>query len=307
MKAIEKSRIWYEKVLLPELQKNFPEKLCRMAIGIAGRGSECFGFDDEISGDHDQLAGVSIWLTDEDDREYALALNRLYCKSHTKSFPQNGPKSAFGFAEHGVDTISGFFRRHLGIPGAPETLQQWLDIPEYAFAEAVNGEVFTDNLGEFTRIREKLLYGMPEDVRRKKIAGHAVMMAQSGQYNFARCLKHGEAGAAAVALNEFVTHAVPLAFLLNFRFAPYYKWMFRAMRQLPLLSDVTVELESLLTGNLSNTDKISIIEKIAARFIQLVREQGLSDASGNYLEDHALAVIGGIGNQQLRSMHIMEF
>jgi hypothetical protein len=204
-------------------------------------------------------------------------------------------------------TISSFFRRHIGLDGVPENPLQWLNIPEYALAEAVNGEVFTDDLGEFSRIREKLLYGMPEDVRRKKVAGHAVMMAQSGQYNFARCLKHGETAAAAVAIHEFVIHAVPLAFLLNFRFAPYYKWMFRAMHQLPQLAGVVPALESLLTGALGNDEKIAVIETIAAKYISVMREQGLSNIQSNYLEDHAFAVIDGIGNQQLRSMHIMEF
>ncbi len=307
MKAIEKSRLWYENILLPELEKHFPAELKYMAIGVAGRGSECFGFDDEVSGDHDKLTGVSIWLTDEDERKYGLPLNRLYRKLHRDSFPENTQQSALGFAEHGPDTISGFFRRHLGIPGAPESWHQWLNIPEYALAEAVNGEIFTDNAGIFTGIREKLLYGMPEDVRRKKAAGHAVMMAQSGQYNFARCLKHGEKAAAELALAEFVRHAVSLAFLLNFRYAPYYKWMFRGMRQLPQLSDITEKLENLLTVPAGEYDRDAAIEEIAAGFIRILREQGLSNASGNDLEIHAFAMLEGIGNQQLRSMHIMEF
>lgn len=31
---------------------------------------------------------------------------------------------------------------------------------------------------------------MPEDVRRKKLAARLIFMAQSGQYNYSRCLGH---------------------------------------------------------------------------------------------------------------------
>ena len=40
---------------------------------------------------------------------------------------------------------------------------------------------------------------MPEDVRAKKIGSCALKAAQSGQYNYARCIKHGEDGAAMLA------------------------------------------------------------------------------------------------------------
>lgn len=53
MKGLELSRKYVEEIYLPFLKEEFPELLERMAIGLAGEGSECFGFDDEISMDHD--------------------------------------------------------------------------------------------------------------------------------------------------------------------------------------------------------------------------------------------------------------
>ena len=58
--------------------------------------------------------------------------------------------------------------------------------------------------------------------------------------------------------------------------------------------------------NSSNTEKIDTIEKISADIIAGLKAQKLSDASGNYLEDHAFAAASTIVNTQLRSMHIME-
>ena len=43
-------------------------------------------------------------------------------------------------------------------------------------AAATNGEVFRDDLGEFSRIRRSFL-DMPQDVRLKKLAGHLIMAA----------------------------------------------------------------------------------------------------------------------------------
>jgi len=303
MNGIERARKWYFSTLHPFLEAEFPEVLPRIAAGIAGRGSECFGFDDDISRDHDFGTGVSLWLTCGDEEKYGFKLTRAYQKLYSAEYPSS-PRSAAGSIDHGVMRISDFYRRHLGFPHAPETIDEWLSVPESAFAETVNGEVFTDNSGIFTAIREKIL-NIPEDILRKKLAFRAVMMAQSGQYNFTRCLKHGEKGAAAVALHEFVTHAVPLIFLLNNRFAPYYKWMFRAMRQLPVLGELTDLLESLLVSGLSDKEKSGVIEDICAAVIKEFARRKLSEHPADYLEFHALAITEKIRDRGLREMHIM--
>ncbi len=96
---------------------------------------------------------------------------------------------------------------------------EWLHVPDYALFEATDGEVFSDNYEEFTKIRERLK-NMPEDVKLKRLAGNLFIMAQSGQYNFARCLSHGEYEAAQLSLNEFVTSGLKVWFLLENKYAP---------------------------------------------------------------------------------------
>ena len=51
-----------------------------------------------------------------------------------------------------------------------------------------------------------------------------------------------------MALHEFVSAGLSMIFLLTRRYMPYYKWSFRAARELPVLREAAGELERLLTG-----------------------------------------------------------
>lgn len=309
MRGIDAARHWYETAGAPMLEREFGDVVSRIAVGRVGHGSECFGYDDAVSRDHDYFTGFQLWITEEDERGFGFRLERAYSRLR-KEFPPDGEggagSSRLGDAEDGVIAIGDFYRRHLGFSGAPENWRQWLYTPDHAFAEAVNGAVFRDDLGVFTGIRETIRTGIPEDVRRKKIAARAVFMAQSGQYNYMRCLRHGEPGAAALALDEFVRNAASMAFLLNRRFAPYYKWLLRAMRDLPKLGGLSGDLTDLLTGQGTCEEKSDRIEAVCAAVASELRVQGLSDCEDVYLEPHAFAVQSGIRDREIRALHIME-
>ena len=78
MKGLELSRLYYEQIDRPALEEHFPELLPQMAMGLAGEGSECFGFDDELSRDHDWGAGFCVWLDRPDYREFGAQVQALY-------------------------------------------------------------------------------------------------------------------------------------------------------------------------------------------------------------------------------------
>ena len=307
MKGIELSRAYYEEFGEPMLKRDFPEFFGRMAIGLVGHGSECFGFDDEISADHDFEPGFCIWLTDEDEKEIGFKLFRAYSKLPKEFMGVKClDRSALGSKEKGVHTILEFYRSYTGRSGSPESLQDWLYTPSHYFAEATNGAVFHDPLGEFSRIREEIMHGMPEDVRLKRIASSAFKMAQSGQYNYKRCIAHGELGSARLALNEFVESCAELAFLLDKSHAPYYKWIFRAMKDLPRMSFLSAKLERLLTLPSDETLKIELlIEEVSADVISEMKRQGITKATCNYLETHAYSINDRIKDPDIRSMHII--
>ena len=310
MNGLELSRAFYETYGLPMLRTQFPELLPLLAVGLIGSGSECFGFDDEVSRDHDFEPGFCIFLPGEDavDRRSAFQLERAYAKL---------PKEFEGFARpmllpvggarRGVLRIDEYFTEKVGAPDGVLTLRQWLTVPEQALAEATNGEIWLDGRGDVTAIRERLAY-FPEDVRLKRLAGHLLLMAQAGQYNYARCLAHGERAAAQLAVCEFVKSALSAVFLLNRRYQPYYKWAFRALRALPLGAELAQPLEYLLTtdnGADRAPEKAGIIEDAAAAVINALIDQELSRANCGDLEKHAYSVNDRVTDPLLRNEHIL--
>ena len=217
--------------------------------------------------------------------------------------------SPLGGDRHGVLIIDDFYNKFLGSAHAPETVREWLYTPEHYFLTASDGEVWEDKLGVFSAVRETLLRGFPEDVRKKKLAARAAMMAQAGQYNFARCIDRKENGAAQFAVFDFVKNAIGTVYLLNNKYTPYYKWAFRGMRDLPLLSSLEEPLTFLLeTGNspAEASGKREMIEDIAAVIIAEYRAQGLSDATCNNLSTHANSITDKIKDVSVRSLHLMD-
>ena len=310
MTGLELARGYWETYGIPMIREGFPEYEGIIAAALTGSGSECYGFDDEVSRDHDFEPGFCLFIPGEEivDRRTAFLLERAYAKlpAEYEGFRRQ-KMNPVGGQRHGVFRIDEYFTEKLGCPAGEIGMEQWLRLPEYALAEAVNGEVFRDPAGLLGDCRA-ILMDMPEDARRKRLAGRLLMMAQSGQYNYRRCLKHGESGAAQLAAGEFVRNTVSAVFLLNRTYMPYYKWCFRALRRLPDGEDLDRSLEWLLTtdnGEQLADEEAFCMEGIASQVIDLLQEQGLTEATCGDLEKHAYSVNDGIRNSEVRNLHIL--
>ena len=292
------------------LHAQFPEWEDRLAVGLVGSGSECFGWDDEISRDHDFEPGFCIFLPEEDelDRRTEFRLERAYAKLPGEFMGVSRPKlSPVGGNRRGVIRLGDFLEARLGCRDGRLTLGQWLRLPEQYLAELVNGALFRAGDGRFAAIR-KALAQLPEDVRKKKLAGNLLLMAQAGQYNFTRCLAHREPEAAQLAVGEFVRRAMAVIFLLNRRYLPYYKWQFRALRELHLLSEEAETLGLLLTtdnGPELARAKADLMENLCGSVITALQDQGLTEAVCGDLEKHAYSVNDQIGDPELRNAHVL--
>lgn len=63
MKGMELARDYFMQYRRPMLEERFEAYMSRITIGLCGEGSECFGFDDEISRDHDFGPAFCLWTT----------------------------------------------------------------------------------------------------------------------------------------------------------------------------------------------------------------------------------------------------
>jgi hypothetical protein len=303
MKGLELSRRYFETCGRPLISGRFSEYEGRITAGLAGGGSECFGYDDELSRDHDWGPGFCMWLTDDDFRTIGGDLQEAY-RDLPGTFLGFGPRQTSPGEEHrvGVQPITLFYSRYTGLDHPPENVQEWLRIPEQNLAACTNGCVFTDQLGAFTRWRERLLAFYPEDVRLFKTAALCLSMGQSGQYNFERSVRRGEVFAARYAETKFCADAISLVFLLNRAYRPFYKWLHRAVNGLPLLGSRMHGLVHNLVETQDNEKKEEIIEETAGLLIDGLRSQKLSDSESDFIFDHARSVHSRIKDEKVRAL-----
>lgn len=311
----------YGKALLAD--PKFAKYKNRIAAGLVGHGSECYGFDDEISRDHDFGPGFCLWLTDKDYAEIGAdlqtaydALPRKYAGFGSRNETPRA-KSCESSKRVGVFSISEFFENITGFPTAPSQNEPhlWLSLSESTLAAATNGKIFADPLGEFSKAHQSFKL-IPDDVRISLISRRLGMISQAGQYNFPRMIARKDASAAWLSINEFVRATASLVFLLNnpvtAGYLPYYKWQFAALRKLSnrmasRLPEVCGKLESVMRlssvacfggdgsggdgfgeggkgAGIAQKQVTQIIDNICEDIVRELQYEGLSDCGETFLE-----------------------
>lgn len=262
----------------------------RIAAGLVGLGSECFGFDDALSRDHDFGPGFCLWLTPADFAAFGADLQADYDQLPARfaGVPARTTTARSG-QRVGVFAIDDFYSQFLGAPDLPISPADWLQIPEELLASAVNGAVFTDPLGQFSHIRQSLLAYYPPNLQRRKLASSVANMAQSGQYNLPRALQRGELTTALLAQAEFIRHTCQVAYILHRRFAPFYKWLHRGLQTMPLLPTLHAELQHLAQTPVQQA--ASQVENICAQVLQTLIAQAYTSAGDSFLESHVDAIL----------------
>lgn len=289
---------------LPMLLEKFPSHEGRIAAGLMGDGSDCLGFDDEHSRDHDWGPGFCLWLTPADFQSIGGDLAAEYKRLPPGFEGFRRDTGDWGDGRVGVFEIGAFFRGFIGRSSAPATDMEWLRIPEKNLAACTAGKVFRDPLGEFSEIQRILRGFYPDDVRLAKIAGRCMTAGQAGQYNFSRSAARGEFFAAQYAETKFSADAMSLVYLLNRRYAPYYKWLCRGLAGLPRQGDSTAEKVTALVLAGTAEAKRRIIDAICKSIIEELRAEGLSESDSPFLLDHGPEVHARIASPALRELNL---
>ena len=268
-----------------DIELNLPDLAPYMCLALVGTGSECLGFDDVISEDHDFTKRCQLFLPAD-----IYETNKEHLQSYFKNY-------AYGIVQ--VECISEFYRRYTLYPEGPQCEKEFRRVPQDLLCTATNGEVFLDNFGSFTHIRQRLLAYYPEDIRLRKIAYELNQLAQSGQYNLPRMLQRGDTIAASLALHQFVHHYMLLVHLFNKSYAPFYKWLYRHSCTLPILGNTVKHgIVELLDAPI--TDTKSHIDRLCSAIIQELQRNGLSTSPIDFLTYQAKEVIQRIQDPLLR-------
>ncbi|WP_029759502.1 DUF4037 domain-containing protein [Fusobacterium nucleatum] len=299
IKGLELSKRYFYDIVLPEFEKKLKDILPLCAFGLVGEGSECYGYDDELSQDHDFGPSVCIWLKKDDYLKYQDRINEVL-KNLPKTYLgfQELKESEWGYNRHGLLNIEDFYFKFIGSSIPPQTINDWQKIPETALATVTNGEVFLDNLGEFTKIREELLNYYPEPIRQNKIATRLMNISQHGQYNYIRCLRRNDLVSANQCLYLFVDEVIHLVFLLNRRYKIFYKWANRALLDLKILGN---EIHKLLEDMVFAQNKIPYVRKICKVLADELRKQKLTDSESEFLGDLGVDIQKNIADEFFKS------
>lgn len=304
MKGMELARAYFEAYGKKMLFDLFPEYLSEIAAGLCGEGSDCLGYDDALSADHDFGPGFALWVSDEVYGQIGERLQAAYDRLPKQFMGYERKEMPQARGRCGVCTYRQYLTRLLGIDHVPESDQEWLYVDEEALCAAVSGEVFTDPAGEFTRIRQALSAYYPESVRRLKIAQQVTLFSQNGQYNYERMIKRGDRAIANLLLAKAAENAMRLVYLLGRRYAPHTKWLLRGMEDIEqpaMAEDVITNLLYETGGAQDPQNKLLQIEKTAAMLLTEMKQQGLApkDSTDTYLAHYAQQIAYGGAAQRL--------
>lgn len=253
---------YFTDVALPLLEKDFSEYMPYLAAGLVGPGSECWGFDDAFSRDHDWGPQFCLWVSSSISKEALSALHAWY-KNLPVDFdgmPSSNMQAPDLF-RYGVIKVADFFYVHAGLSEKPDSWQTW-NKKELVLSMMTNGKVFFDNAGEFTAWRKHLQGFYPEELRLKKLAARCFISGQSGQYNLPRLVKRKDIHGIRWAEFTFASTICSLYHLLQKAYCPYPKWELASVARLDATGLVLAKkIQELLTA--PEQYKVQLAEDIA--------------------------------------------
>ncbi|MBQ6128248.1 MAG: DUF4037 domain-containing protein [Lachnospiraceae bacterium] len=299
---MDNNRRFYDEYVAPMIRERFGGYEDRIAVGIAGEGSDCFGYDDVISRDHDFGTGVCLWLTDDDMDEFGKELSAAYddlVGSKERAFYTERLRQ-----RRGVMRIHDFYSDILRIDCDTKNCRmshdQWLRLDHSCLATAVNGEVYRDEQGEFGAFRKLLLGYYPDDVWRIRMAEKMHEYSANLQVNYARCMTRGDIVAAEACRLQGMMAAMELFFLIRRKYMPFYKWSYRALTELDETGSFALRIDELARlhsneaaweGTKYHPNRpnlkdrvVGLAEDIGYDLSEMLKESGMTDRINPYLE-----------------------
>ena len=208
------------------------------AAALIGPGSEVLGYDTEQSTDHDWGPRLLLFLA---EAEHARRAQDIATAVHDAlpeqilGYPANmATDNASGEREYRAVTVhatGAYFESVLGVdPGGELAPADWLTFTEQDLRSLTTGAVFRDDVGDLTRLRDKLRY-YPRDVWLYMLAAQWRRIAQEEAF-MGRCAQVGDELGSMLVTGRLVRDLMRLCFLMERVYAPYIKWLGTAFQEL---------------------------------------------------------------------------
>jgi hypothetical protein len=299
---IEISREFFDEIVLPILQAEFPEETAQMAFGVFGYGSEVLRLDDDYSRDHHWGLRINALMPEALFRTRAEPLMQTLSTRLPATF--RGYSLREGYTKWGgleLDSLETYLRRTIGIDHAPVSYAEWLSLPEEDIIHVVEGQVWHDPSGQFSAVRETLSAYYPEPVRLRRIAHWCRYFSGMGSYALKRAILRDNELYATITFARAIRLGVQLAFLIDRRFYPYDKWLLAFFARLPRMADrIRPIVDEAVRLSTPWDRKLALLDQLSDVIDAALVEDGTiaahppfagSESSGYRLLEHAYAEI----------------
>jgi Domain of unknown function (DUF4037) len=231
---IDDSRDFWAEVVLPLLQRHFPDETAQMAAGFFGYGSDVLRLDDQYSTDHHFGLRVNILMPEAVRAARGAAVEDGLAAHLPQVWRGQGLREGYTRTK-GVElaSLEQHLRATIGLDRPPESLPEWLKIPEEDITHVVAGEVWHDPLGQFSAVRQALGAYYPEPVRLRRLAHWCRYFSGMGVYALKRALLRDNILYASTTFARSLRWGVQMAFMLDRQYYPYDKWLTGMFHRLP--------------------------------------------------------------------------
>lgn len=280
----------------------FPRLYPRMAIGLIGHGSQCLGFDDRLSQDHDWGPQYCVFLQPADYSRHGEKLQRFLKTLPTEfrgfrvQWDRRQPRE-----RSGVLCLDNWVRQQLGVAAPFTDPTDWLRTSDPRLLWVTNGQLWHDPLGQLSRLRQRLAY-YPEPVWRKKLANKCLMVEIAGPYQMHRAMERGDSFLPLLLRGDLVREALQISFLLNRRYAPISKWLLPAFLALPRPAGLS---RPLLTALLQETEParlLALAKLVSARLHRAVRQAVPAAPASRNIFALSFGLLDTIYDRRIRQM-----
>lgn len=268
MRGIDISNRYFWEIGLPAIEAELPAYVDCMAAGLIAPETRIIAQDDHASTRQFSLPGFQIYLVEDDFAAVGADLQVLL-----DELPNSRGNRVYSIDEFFLDMTS--LGNRPGFEYAPDSLQDWLRIPESGLFSLSDGQIFYDPLGEFSE-RRKDFSSYPDEVWRMKLDCISSEWSQLAERLSADSPVYRDHFATEMVWWRFAESTMRLGFILNRRYAPSQERLYDEFCRLPGLSYTVANL--LWDGQCAVGRRPGIVSEIASVYTSSIVDKGLVES-----------------------------